>query len=297
MSREEWITATLPKVDGTWNLHNALADQPLDFFFMSSSTVTIVNQPGQGNYNAANTFLEAFCQYRHSLGLPASVLNICPIDDVGFVAENPAARKNLKAQGHYFLQEKDFLEYLQLSILNSQPAANTTIRKPSPQHPPLLSSWENTGQIIMGLRSEIHPDDPNNRTHWRRDRRMGIYHNIKNTTLIDHAATDSSLKQFLLRCADHPDLLAEQASEDLLAHEIGVKVFAFMMKDAADMDVEMTLSSLGVDSLMAIELRRWWKQAFGLEISVLEIMGLGSIRELSKVATARLRVRFGGAES
>ncbi len=70
-----------------------------------------------------------------------------------------------------------------------------------------------------------------------------------------------------------------------------------MMKDAADMDVEMTLSSLGVDSLMAIELRRWWKQAFGLEISVLEIMGLGSIRELSKVATARLRVRFGGAES
>ncbi len=69
------------------------------------------------------------------------------------------------------------------------------------------------------------------------------------------------------------------------------------MKDAADMDVEMTLSSLGVDSLMAIELRRWWKQAFGLEISVLEIMGLGSIRELSKVATARLRVRFGGAES
>ena len=45
---------------------------------------TVLGQPGQGNYNAANTFMESFCQYRHSLGLPASVLNICPIEGVGF---------------------------------------------------------------------------------------------------------------------------------------------------------------------------------------------------------------------
>lgn len=297
MSHGEWVTATLPKVDGTWNLHNALADQPLDFFFMSSSTVTIVNQPGQGNYNAANTFLEAFCQYRHSLGLPASVLNICPIDDVGFVAENPAARKSLKAQGHYFLQEKDFLEYLQLSFLNSQPPPSAIFSGPSTQSSTAVSSWENTGQIVMGLRTDLHPDDPNNRTHWRRDRRMGLYHNIKNTNTIDHSASaDNQLKQFLLRCTEDPDLLAETDSVDLLAREIGVKVFNLMLKDAEDLDVEMTLGAIGVDSLMAIELRRWWKQAFGLEISVLEIMGLGTIKELSKVAAQRLRVKLGGAE-
>ena len=297
MSHEEWTTAILPKVDGTWNLHKALTDQPLDFFFMSSSTVTIVNQPGQGNYNAANTFLEAFCQYRHSLGLPASVLNICPIDDVGFVAENPTARKNLKAQGHYFLQEKDFLEYLQLSLLNSQPSASITLGRSSSPSATVVPSWGNTSQIVMGLRSEIHPDDPSNRTHWRRDRRMGIYHNIKNTNTVDHSTSDNRLKQFLLRCAEDPDLLAEKDSEYLLAHEIGLKVFNLMLKDADDMDIEMTLSAIGVDSLMAIELRRWWKQAFGLEISVLEIMGLGTIKELSKVAAQRLKVKLEGAES
>ena len=298
MSNEEWTTAILPKVDGSWNLHNALMDQPLDFFFMSSSTVTIVNQPGQGNYNAANTFLEAFCQYRHRLNLPASVLNICPIDDVGFVFENPAAKKNLKAIGHYFLQEKDFLEYLQLSLLESQPAASKERgRSSSSPSATVAPSWENPGQIVMGLRSEIHPDDPANRTHWRRDRRMGIYHNIKNTNTVDHSASDNQLKQFLLRCAEDPDLLAEKDSADLLANEIGLKVFSLMMKDADDMDIEMTLSAIGVDSLMAIELRRWWKQAFGLEISVLEIMGLGTIKELSKVAAQRLRVKLGGGES
>ena len=297
MSHEDWVAAILPKVDGTWNLHNAVADQPLDFFFMSSSTVAIVNQPGQGNYSAANTFLESFCQYRHSLGPPASVLNICSIDDVGSVAENPAARKSLKAQGHYFLREQEFLDCLHLSLLNSQPPVNATHETSSNPHPNILSPWVNSGQVIMGLRSDLHPDDPNNRTHWRRDRRMGIYHNLKNTNTVDHSTGDNPLKQFLLRCAEDPDLLAEQDSEYLLAQEIGLKVFSLMLKDAEDVDIDMTLGAIGVDSLMAIELRRWWKQAFGLEISVLEMMALGKIRELGKVAAHRLKVKLGGEGS
>ena len=294
MSHEEWATASLPKVEGTWNLHNALADQPLDFFFMSSSTVTIVNQPGQGNYNAANTFLEAFCQYRHSLGLPASVLNICPIDDVGFVAENAAARKSLKARGHYFLQEKDFLDYLQLSLLNSRPSASVALGRPSGPFSSAASSWKNTGQIIMGLRSDLHPDDPNNRTHWRRDRRLGIYHNIKNTNTVAPTASDDQLKQHLLRCAADPDLLDQKDSESLLAHEINVKVYGLMLKEVERVDMEMGLNAMGVDSLMAIELRKWWKRAFGLEMSMLEIMGLDTIGELSRVTGQKLKAKLGG---
>ena len=72
-------------------------------------------------------------------------------------------------------------------------------------------------------------------------------------------------------------------------------MFGLVLRDAGDVDVGMTLGAVGVDSLMAIELRRWWKRAFGLEISVLEIMGLGTIRELSKVAAQRLKVKLGGA--
>jgi len=97
MEWSAWQAASRPpKMDSTWNLHEACMGQSLDFFWLASSLVTVVDQPGQGNYNAANTFLEAFCQYRHSQVLPASVLNICPIDGVGFVAENPIARRNMK---------------------------------------------------------------------------------------------------------------------------------------------------------------------------------------------------------
>ena len=84
--------------------------------------------------------------------------------------------------------------------------------------------------------------------------------------------------------------------ENLLAREIGLKVFNLLLKDAEDLDVDLTLGAVGVDSLMAIELRRWWKQAFALEISVLEIMGSGTIMELGKVAAQRLKVKFGGGK-
>lgn len=70
-----------------------------------------------------------------------------------------------------------------------------------------------------------------------------------------------------------------------------------MLKEAEDLDVDITLSAIDVDFLMTIELRKWWKQAFELEISVLEMMGLGTIKELGKVAAQRLKVKLGSSES
>ena len=153
----------------------------------------------------------------------------------------------------------------------------------------------------MGLRPVHDPDDPKHDALWRRDRRTGIYRNIKNTTnTVAHSSAsggDDQLKRFLLRCAEDTDLLADPDGEHLLAREIGLKVFDLMLKDAEDLYVDITLGAVGLDSLMAIELRRWWKQAFGLEISVLEIMGSGTIMELGKVAAQRLKVKLGGSES
>lgn len=120
MTYNDWKVATSPKVAGTWNLHNNLGDN-LDFFVMFSSMSTVLYQPGQSNYNAADTFMEFFCQYRHSLGMPASVLNVCPIEGVGYVAENSAARKKLKSRGHWFLDECALLGFLELAILESNP--------------------------------------------------------------------------------------------------------------------------------------------------------------------------------
>ncbi|KAI1483952.1 polyketide synthase dehydratase-domain-containing protein [Daldinia eschscholtzii] len=286
MKHEDWVAANTPKVTGAWNLHEQLKEHALDFFVMTSSVMTVVEQPGQGNYIASNTFLEAFTQYRRSLSLPATVLNVSPIDGVGFVAENPFARKNMKAQGLYFLHEAELLDFLELAIVQSQPHEKLSSTSNS-----TLTPWISTGQLVMGLHSEGDLNDPNTRTNWRRDRRMGFYHN-NNEKETNTKGSSSELIAFLTRVADDAEVLDDPQSVSYLGHEIGKKVFSLMLKSEDDLDISLTLAQIGLDSLMAIELRRWWKQVLGLQISVLEIMASGTLEAMGGVAAKGLKDKF-----
>ena len=63
-----------PKVHGAWNLHQACAEQPLDWFCSFSSAAALVGSPGQGAYAAANSWLDAFTHWRRGQGLPATTI-------------------------------------------------------------------------------------------------------------------------------------------------------------------------------------------------------------------------------
>jgi polyketide synthase 5 len=63
-----------PKVYGAWNLHQATAEQPLDWFCSFSSAAALLGSPGQGAYAAANSWLDAFTFWRRAQGLPATAI-------------------------------------------------------------------------------------------------------------------------------------------------------------------------------------------------------------------------------
>jgi polyketide synthase 5 len=63
-----------PKVLGAWNLHQAIADQKLDWFCSFSSAAALVGSPGQGAYAAANSWLDGFARWQRARGVPATAI-------------------------------------------------------------------------------------------------------------------------------------------------------------------------------------------------------------------------------
>ena len=70
MTAEEWDRVLRVKIDSSWILHEETMQDRLDFFILFSSIASVLGNRNQGNYNVANTALNALADYRQSLDLP-----------------------------------------------------------------------------------------------------------------------------------------------------------------------------------------------------------------------------------
>jgi len=108
-----------PKLEGAWNLHLLSRKLSLDFFIMYSSAASVLGSSAQGNYAAANAFLDALAHYRQKLGLPGTSINWGPWDQAGMAAElTSSARHRLSQLGLLMIppeQGLTALEYIMQS--------------------------------------------------------------------------------------------------------------------------------------------------------------------------------------
>ena len=294
MTFDHWNAATLPKVHGTWNLHSATisAGLDLDFFVLFSSLSGIIGQPGQANYASANTFLDAFVQYRTNLGLPISAIDIGAVADVGYISENRDLMQKMAATGFKALREQEVLDALLVAMTQKYRRR----RKENERIKPGRSRFVDPNTFILGLGSTIPLDSPANRAVWRHDRRMAIYHNsdaaINTSTAAAAAATSATLKSYIATSKSDISILKTPDAANFFAREIGRRLFALLLKPEEDLNISLSLVDLGMDSLVGIELRTWWRQALGFDVSVLEILGMGTLEALGGFAAEGLARRL-----
>ena len=224
-SRFERVMA--PKVRGSWLLHDLTRDCRLDFFVLFSSTSATLGAPGQGNYAAANAFLDALAYHRRAHGLSALSINWSGWGEIGMAARLQSRdRSRMTDRGVAELQPEKGVRAL--GLLLNQTAANVMVAPI--RWSVLLKAFPAGGEppLLRALAAEAGP---------------------RSATRTEAQATGGELKS---RLAAVPEAEREGVLlmfvQDQVARVLGLAT-------GQGLDPQVPFTSLGIDSLMAVELR------------------------------------------
>ncbi|AUX29428.1 MULTISPECIES: non-ribosomal peptide synthetase/type I polyketide synthase [Sorangium] len=119
---ERFAAALSPKVRGAWNLHEQTRHAPLAFFVLFSSAASLLGPPGQSSYAAANAFLDMLAHARRAEGLPAHSLNWGPWSGTGMAAGmDPLKQARLARRGIRGLAPEQALALLGQALARPEP--------------------------------------------------------------------------------------------------------------------------------------------------------------------------------
>ncbi|CQD09704.1 Beta-ketoacyl synthase [Mycobacterium europaeum] len=235
-----------PKVQGAWNLHEQTKDAKLDFFVLFSSAASLLGPPGAANYAAANAFLDALAWQRRAEGRPALSVDWGPWAQLGFFA-----RTELQSYfAQYGVEAMSATDNLRaLSSLLADSATQAVVldidwaRWETDLRPPLLAE--------LGVaRPDEKPRDG------------------------DAPGPGSGLRDALWEAVpEQRRRLLESYLCELAAGKLGLS--------PSTLDIQAPLGSLGVDSLITLELRMQVERDLGVVVPVSRLMKGPSVADLA----------------
>ena len=257
MSLEQWRECANPKVHGTWNLHTATAHCQLDFFVCFSSGAALLGSLGQANYSAANSYIDALMSHRRSQGLPGSTMNVGVVTGVGAVAEDAALEKTLERFGYEAITEEELFYQIEEAITTSTPSTSETV-----------TSYE-SHRTITGI--NLQRKD----LYWAS---KPIFQNLYANLDLDDSGDKSKGSQSLLVTMFKARTLEERA--ELLMAAFLDKVASVLSMPVTSIKPENSLSNYGLDSIVAVEFRKWFFKTVKIDVAVFDIVGSKSITSL-----------------
>jgi thioesterase domain-containing protein len=222
-----------PKVDAAWNLHELTRELDLSAFVLFSSAAGVLGNPGQGNYAAANSFLDALVRTRYADGLPAASMAWGLWDQETGMSTHVSgtARELLARQGFPAISDEQGCALFDAAMLAGEPVTvplrvNVPVLRAAgrPVPPPLRGLVRQRRQSAAGERT-----------------------------------TESWLPR-LSGCA--PDERVAVLAE-LVRGEVAL---VLGHRDAAELPAGKAFADLGLDSLMAVQFRNRLTAGTGLRL-------------------------------
>lgn len=260
MTLEQFNTAVRPKVHGALNLHNATinVNADLDFFFMTSSTVTYVGHISQSNYAASNAVLDNLARQRISMGLPVTTASLGPIKGVGTLNRKPEYAEHLMRSGLIEAEESEFIRHFE----------RFTYPQPVSKHFDILTQ----GHIVTGVEYSKHDLSMVQVTRIEQDRRSALL-----VTTLESRKSASNIGG-IVTDASGDDLLLSNIPEDrdkaviVLAEAVSKRLAKLMFMPVEEIDISRPFSHFGIDSMSGSELIHWLSQKFGVGMSFLQLL-------------------------
>lgn len=238
------------KAEGGSTLDRLTREDDLALFLLFSSATTMIGNPGQGNYVAANGYLEGLARARRAAGLPALSIGFGAIADTGFLARNSDVNDILsKRLGRSSLNARDALSFVERCIVTDPRSVGAAVT--------IVADLDWT--IVSGLPIANQP----------------LFSAVPRNTVISQG-DDGEQWDLPMMVSGKPAEEAYSILHRLLAGEI-----AGLLKVAEDsITPEKALKDIGLDSLMAMELGTGFQQKTGVDIP---LAGMGENATVSDI--------------
>jgi myxalamid-type polyketide synthase MxaD len=252
------------KAIGAWSLHRLFKD--LDCFVMFSSLGSLLGQAGQSNYAAANAFLDALAYYRQGQNKAGLSINWGAWRGLGFAATSGGQRTilQLEAEGMSSFAAEDGLKAMMRILQGNQPQVVVT-----------PANW--------AVFNQAHKDDP-----------------TPVSPLVSDLTSNTGMDQFsevgvgkkTREVSFHERLLDAPSEEqyELLEAYIQDQVAHALRMPASRIGADQALGTLGLESLMAIELRNRLEADLKLKLSATLIWNYPTIHQLTTYLAGKLNL-------